>query len=98
MGTSKANAKKQKVSSYQIEITRSAIKQLADIPEPYQIKISEKIDGLSFDPRPFGVEKLSNRKNEYRVRVGVYRIVYSIFDKQLIIEVITIDHRKQVYK
>jgi len=71
---------------------------LSKISEPYNSKIVEKINSLSIDPRPFGVEKLISRDNEYRVRVGVYRIVYSIFDNLLLIEVVDIDHRKQIYR
>lgn len=98
MGTSEKHSEKQKGKRYEIVILKSAFKQLNKIPQPYLSKISEKIDELSTMPRPIGVEKLTNRNNEYRVRVGTYRIIYSIFDKQLIIEVIDIDHRKQVYR
>ncbi len=83
---------------YQIVIVKSAAKQLNTIPHLYKERIIKKIDSLSLNPRPFGAEKLANRENEYRVRVGVYRIVYSIFDKKLIVEVVDIDHRKQIYK
>ena len=98
MAKRKENPEAKKRSRYEIVIVRSALKQLDKISDPYYTKISNEIDLLEFNPRPFGVEKLTNRDNEYRIRVGVYRIIYSIFDRQLLVEVIDIDHRKQVYR
>ena len=84
--------------AYRIVIVKSAAKQLSALSDLLKEKIISKIDSLAVNPRPYGIEKLSNRQNEYRVRVGDYRIVYSIFDKLLIVEVVDIDHRKQVYR
>ncbi|MEO5572690.1 MAG: type II toxin-antitoxin system RelE/ParE family toxin [Bacteroidia bacterium] len=83
---------------YEIIIVKSAVKQLQSIPTHYREKIIQKVDALSSNPRPHGVEKLTNRDNEYRIRIGVYRVIYSIFDEKLIVEVVDIDHRKQIYK
>ncbi|MCX6351003.1 MAG: type II toxin-antitoxin system RelE/ParE family toxin [Bacteroidetes bacterium] len=83
---------------YTLFFVKSAQKQLTNIPEPYRSKILQKIEGLAENPRPHGTEKLVNRENDYRIRIGVYRVIYSIFDKKLIIEIIDIDHRKQVYR
>lgn len=94
MGDGKKNIGKK----YQIILASSALKQLNSFPKNYREKIIQKIDSLSEEPRPFGVEKLKNRGNDYRVRVGIYRIIYSIYDKELLIDVIDIDHRKQIYK
>ena len=59
---------------YRIVIVKSAAKQLNDIPLLFKERIIRKIDLLAENPRPYGVEKLANRQNEYRVRVGDYRI------------------------
>ena len=55
------------------------------------------IESLQNDPRPIGYIKLKNREG-YRIRSGDYRIIYDIFDSELIIDVITLGHRKDVYK
>lgn len=83
---------------YDISITRTALKQLSKLPIDYKRKLMIKIDSLASNPRPQGSEKLSGTKNNYRIRVGVYRIVYSVFDKQLLVDIVDVDHRKQVYR
>jgi mRNA interferase RelE/StbE len=83
--------------TYNIEIKRSAQKQLAKISKPFSEVIYEKILALENNPRPIGCIKLTGREG-WRIRVGDYRIVYEIKDHVLLIIVIDIDHRKQVYK
>ena len=82
---------------YSIEIKRSAQKQLAKISKPFSKAINEKILSLETEPRPVGCKKLKGREG-WRVRVGDYRIIYEIKDNILLIMVIDIDHRKQIYK
>jgi len=53
---------------------------------------------LAENPRPYSNEKLTGTKNIYRIRVGVYRIVYEIIDRELIVYVFDVHHRKQVYR
>jgi mRNA interferase RelE/StbE len=83
---------------YKVSIKNSALKEIQQIPKPFRIKIIETIDSLAVNPRPSGVKKLENFKNSYRVRVGQYRIVYEIEDRQLLIEVIKVANRKEVYR
>lgn len=83
---------------YKVSIKNSALKEIQQIPKPFRVKIIEAIDSLAIDPRPNGVKKLENFKNSYRVRVGQYRIVYEIEDRQLLIEVIKVANRKEVYR
>lgn len=83
---------------YKVSIKNSALKEIQQIPKDFRIKIIETIDSLANDPRPSGVKKLENFKNSYRVRVGQYRIVYEIEDRQLIVEVIKVGNRKEVYR
>jgi mRNA interferase RelE/StbE len=53
---------------------------------------------LAADPRPFGVKKLSADEDLFRIRVGDYRIIYQIRDKELIVLVVKIGHRREVYR
>ncbi|MFK7969914.1 MAG: type II toxin-antitoxin system RelE/ParE family toxin [Bacteroidia bacterium] len=82
---------------YELRIERKAQKKLAKISEPYYSKIKEAILGLADDPRPKGYIKLKNREG-YRIRVSNYRIIYEIFDDVLLIDVIAIGHRKDIYE
>ena len=83
--------------NYKVLIKPSAIKELNKIPKKDISKITDRIQALAIDPRPSGCEKLT-AQNAYRIRQGVYRIVYSIEDDSLIIVVIKIGHRRNVYK
>ena len=85
------------MEKYRIEIKRSAVKELYSIPRKEIGKILCIIKSLSSNPRPEGCSKLTNRE-DYRVRVGNYRIIYSINDDILVIIVIKIGHRKEVYR
>ncbi|MDQ3020381.1 MAG: type II toxin-antitoxin system RelE/ParE family toxin [Bacteroidota bacterium] len=82
--------------AYQITIRRKAIKILENISEPYYSKIKKAIYSLATNPRPPGCKKLKGR-NGYRIRVADYRIIYEILDKALIIDVINLGHRKEIY-
>ncbi|MBE9004512.1 type II toxin-antitoxin system RelE/ParE family toxin [Fortiea sp. LEGE XX443] len=84
--------------SYQIEITNRAAKQLKKLPEDIKIQIEEKIQELANNPRPNGVVKLEGEEDTYRVRVGKYRILYEIKDDLLIVKVVKISHRRDVYR
>lgn len=82
---------------YEIIVTKSAEKALLKIPKNYCAKIIETIDHLAHDPRPFGYIKLKGADDLYRIRVGTYRIIYSIDDNILTIKVIKIGHRRDIY-
>ena len=85
------------MGKYKIYIKPTAIKELQKIPKRDVNRIIDKIRSLSSNPRPTGCEKLS-ADEKYRIRQGRYRIVFSIEDNQLIVLVIKIGHRKDVYK
>ena len=85
------------MANYKIQIKPSAKKELGKLQKKDLQKVVNKIRSLSSDPRPTGCEKLSDEE-KYRIRQGNYRIVYSIEDKQLIVIVVKIGHRKDVYK
>jgi len=82
---------------YEILIERSAQKSLAKIPKSEQSKIIQSIENLSDNPRPHDSKKLSGR-NGWRIRVGNYRVIYEIQNNQLIILVLSIGDRKEIYK
>jgi len=84
--------------SYRVEIKPQAEKALLRIPNPYRRRIANTIDSLAQTPRPAGCTKLTGEDNAYRVRVGDYRIVYEIVDKVLIVYIIRIAHRRDVYR
>ena len=85
------------MANYEICIKPSAAKELKKIPKKVLQKIVVKIKGLAFDPRPPGCEKLSSEER-FRIRQGDYRIVYTIEDEKLIVIVVKIGHRRNVYK
>ena len=83
---------------YAIEIKQSAQKELAKLPRNIADKIIKQIRGLADEPRPIGCKKLVDTDFTYRIRINDYRVVYSIFDQQLVIQIIKIGHRKHIYK
>jgi mRNA interferase RelE/StbE len=85
------------MAKYKITIKKSAAKELSDIPKKDLPKIVNRIQTLAHNPRPHGSQKLS-RKEEYRVRQGDYRIVYSVDDKVLAVDVVKIGHRREIYR
>ena len=82
---------------YEITFKDKVIKSLTKINELYYSAIKTKIYDLAENPRPQGYKKLKGR-NAYRIRVGDYRIIYEIFDKILLIDVIDLGHRKDIYE
>jgi len=85
------------VALYKILIKPSAVKEIEAIPQKDRSRIVYRIQGLSENPRPPGCEKLSGQE-KYRVRQGKYRILYQIFDDEVIVIVVKVAHRKEAYK
>ena len=83
---------------YQIQVKKSAAKELYALPKQAVKKVSAAIDALANNPRPVGSIKLEGYKETLqRIRVGDYRIIYSIDDSVKILEVRRIGHRKDIY-
>lgn len=83
---------------YRIEVKRSAAKALKKIPKPDRRRIGEKIDSLAEEvPNP-ETTKMKGENPFHRVRVGDYRIIYEIQDDVLIILVVKVGHRKDIYR
>jgi mRNA interferase RelE/StbE len=83
---------------YRIEFAPAATRQFKKLPREVQVRISRRIDTLAERPRPDGVKKLEGEGCLYRVRIGDYRIIYSIEDKLLLVLVLTLDKRADVYR
>ncbi len=83
---------------YRIEFKRSAAKVLRKIPKPDRRRIRDKIDSLAENLPDPATTKLKGDNPFYRVRVGDYRIIYEIQEDTLVILVLKIGHRKEVYK
>ncbi len=84
--------------TYQVDLSKRAKRQLSKLDSDTQASIGAAIDDLAVDPRPSGVKKLKGEETVYRIRVRDYRILYEIQDDQLLILVIKIGHRREVYR
>jgi mRNA interferase RelE/StbE len=85
------------MEKYKIEMKKSSVKELNSLPPKDIKKIIKRILTLAVNPKPSGCIKLTNRE-DYRIRSGNYRIIYSINNDILVIEVIKIGHRKEIYR
>ena len=83
---------------YTVQIRPTALKKVSKLEKKIAQKIMERIDFLAIEPRHHGSIKLSGDENAYRTRVGKYRIIYEIYDSQILVSVINVDHRKDVYR
>ena len=86
------------MADYSISFARSARKELERFPDEVADRILAKVEALAGTPRPAGVIKLHGQKNLWRLRVGDYRVVYSIDDFSKTIDVSVIRHRRDVYR
>lgn len=82
------------MGSYQVELARSAEKDLRRIDRSQTATIYSALERLEKEPRPHGIKKLAGADRTYRIRVGDYRVVYEIEDDILVVLVIQIAHRK----
>ena len=85
------------MANYNVLIKRSAARELEGLPAKYRRRVASKIAALAKNPRPPGCEKLSEEE-KYRLRQGNYRILYEILDRDLIVTVVKIGDRRDVYR
>lgn len=83
---------------YRIVVLRTAAKSILRLPRHVQPTLRAAIGGLATDPRPTGCRKLTAAADLYRIRVGEHRVLYEIRDDQLIVQVVKIGHRRDVYR
>jgi len=86
------------MASYRVEITASAEKALASLPKADMNRVVRAIAALAQVPRPGGCRKLRGHEDVYRIRVGLYRVIYSIDDRRIIVVVLKLGHRKDAYR
>lgn len=86
------------MASYKVEWKNSAYKELQKLPRPTIARVVAAVSELSNEPFPHGVRKLVGSEFSYRICVGDYRVVYEIFENRLVIEIMRVRHRKDVYK
>jgi mRNA interferase RelE/StbE len=82
---------------YQVIIPKSVRKELDRLPDDVSSRILARLAGLETNPRPADVKKLKGR-DAWRIRVGDYRVIYEIHDRVLQVIVITIGHRREIYR
>lgn len=82
---------------YSVTFRASAAKEFRKLPLVVRKQVSELIDSLVHDPRPHGTKKMVG-VDAWRIRIGDYRVVYSIVDQQLVVEIIKIGNRRDVYR
>ena len=83
---------------YTVRLNTRVGKVLDRLPPDTRRRVLRRLEALEDNPRPRGVEKLAGVDELYRVRVGTYRIVYAIRDRELVVIVVRIGHRRDVYR
>lgn len=84
--------------SYQILIERRALKELAKLPSSMTHRVTAAIDALQAQPRPHHAKKLVGSRNQWRIRVGDYRVLYDINDRAHEVHIYAIGHRREIYR
>lgn len=84
--------------TYRIEVAPAALRQLRKLERVAQRRVQAAIELLADEPRPAGAKKLVGGDGEWRVRTGDYRIVYEIYDGVLLVLVVAIGHRRDIYQ
>ena len=83
---------------YAITFARSAGRELESLDASIVRRVISRIDGLAKEPRPSGARKLRGEQNLWRIRIGDYRVIYSVDDRQRIVDIVRIRHRREVYR
>ena len=86
------------MARYEVEISRTAERQLRRLPRADQARVARVMLGLADNPFPRGTRKLSGYDDVFRVRAGRFRILYSVSERVLVIVVLKVGHRKDVYR
>lgn len=83
---------------YEIEVSGTAEKQLKKLPADDQLRVVRAVLALAEEPHPRGSRKLSGYDDVFRIRVGRYRVLYSVVESRLVIIILKVGHRKDVYR
>jgi len=84
-------------AGYQVEIAPLARRQIKKLPREAQRSVVRCIEALASAPRPSGVAKLVDEDDLYRVRAGEYRVIYQIRDRELVVLIVKVGHRREIY-
>lgn len=85
------------MSEYSVEVKPSARKELEDLPDSVLGRVIQKLEALRAAPRPVGCKKLKGYKDQWRIRVGDWRVVYIIDDTAKVVHITRVAHRREVY-
>lgn len=83
---------------YCVIIPNSVRKALEALEEPLRARLVRRLDALASNPRPRGAVKLTDQRNTFRLRTGDWRIVYEVRDAELVVLLVKIGHRREVYR
>ncbi|MFZ0913203.1 MAG: type II toxin-antitoxin system RelE/ParE family toxin [Candidatus Korobacteraceae bacterium] len=83
---------------YSIRFVESAARSLKKLPAGPRLRIAARIEALADNPYPPGTRKMAGEEHAYRIRIGDYRVVYDVLDDAIIVLVLRIGHRKDVYR
>lgn len=86
------------MARFSVEVSRTAERQLRKLPRGDQLRVARAIVALADTPRPPGCRKLTGYEDVFRIRVGRYRILYSIEEGRLLVIVLKVGHRRGVYR
>ena len=86
------------MSGYQITFARSARRELEQLPQRVAARVLTSIEALTDNPRPRGCIKLQGGSQLWRIRVGAYRVIYTIDDEERIVDITVIRHRNEAYR
>jgi mRNA interferase RelE/StbE len=86
------------MASYRIEVSATAEKQLKKLRRDDRVRVIRAVQSLANDPRPSGCRKLQGYDDVYRIRIGRYRVLYSIDGRRIIVTVLKVAHRRDLYR
>ena len=84
--------------SCRVTVTQHAAKQLGELPAKLTARIVARFEALGTNPRPNGSKKLHGEQDVWRIRIGDYRAIYRIQDTELVVIVLTVGHRREIYR
>lgn len=83
---------------YTISFARSARREIERLDNNMVNRVFSKIELLAKNPRPHGCQKLRGKRNLWRIRVGSYRVIYAVYDSELLVDIIAVRHRSKAYR
>ncbi len=85
-------------TTFRVVLHRDAVAEVRELPQGTRARVKQAIDALAADPRPAASAKLKGRPNAYRIRFGDYRLLYEVHATEVVVYVVAIAHRREVYR